>query len=68
MFENRVLRRTFGSKRDGIIGGRRKLHNEELHSFYSSPSIEDHVIEDELGRACSTHVGFWWGEQKDGDY
>jgi hypothetical protein len=35
----RVLRRMFGSKRDDVTGGWRKLHNEELHNFYSSPSI-----------------------------
>jgi hypothetical protein len=39
VFENRVLRRTFGPKRDGVTGGWRKLHNEELHTLYSSPSI-----------------------------
>jgi hypothetical protein len=39
VFENRVLRRIFGPKRDVVIGGWRKLHNEELHNFYSSPSI-----------------------------
>jgi hypothetical protein len=39
VFENRVLRRIFGSKRDGVTGGWRKLHNEELHNLYSSPSI-----------------------------
>jgi hypothetical protein len=39
VFENRVLRRIFGPKRDGIIGGRRKLHNEELHNLRPSPSI-----------------------------
>jgi hypothetical protein len=39
VFENRVLRRTFGSKRDEGTGGWRKLHNEELHSVYFSPSI-----------------------------
>jgi hypothetical protein len=39
MLENRVLRRIFGPKRDGVTGGWRKLHNEELHNFYSSPSI-----------------------------
>jgi hypothetical protein len=39
MFENRVLRRIFGPKRDGVMGGRRKLHNEELHNLYPSPSI-----------------------------
>jgi hypothetical protein len=39
VFENRVLRRIFGPKRDEVIGGWRKLHNEELHNLYSSPSI-----------------------------
>jgi hypothetical protein len=39
VFENRVLRRIFGPKRDEVTGGRRKLHNEELHDLYSSPSI-----------------------------
>jgi hypothetical protein len=39
VFENRVLRRIFGPKRDEVTGGWRKLHNEELHNLYSSPSI-----------------------------
>jgi hypothetical protein len=39
VFENRVLRRIFGPKREEVIGGWRKLHNEELHNLYSSPSI-----------------------------
>jgi hypothetical protein len=39
VFENRVLRRIFGLKRDGATGGWRKLHNEELHDLYSSQSI-----------------------------
>jgi hypothetical protein len=38
VFENRVLR-IFGPKRDGVTGGWRKLHNEDLHNLYSSPSI-----------------------------
>jgi hypothetical protein len=37
VFENRVLRRIFGTKRDEVTGGWRKLHNEELHNLYSSP-------------------------------
>jgi hypothetical protein len=37
--ENRVLRRIFGSKRGEIIGGWRKLHNEELRNLYSSSNI-----------------------------
>jgi hypothetical protein len=39
VFENRVLRRIFGPKRDKVIGGWRKLHNAELHNLYFSPSI-----------------------------
>jgi hypothetical protein len=39
VFENRVLRRIFGPKRDEVTGGWRKLHNEELHNLYSLPSI-----------------------------
>jgi hypothetical protein len=39
VFENRVLRRIFGPKRDKGTGGWRKLHNEELHNLYTSPSI-----------------------------
>jgi hypothetical protein len=39
VFENRVLRRIFGPKRDEVTGGWRKLHNEELHNLHSSPSI-----------------------------
>jgi hypothetical protein len=39
VFETRVLRGTFGPKRDEVTGGWRKLDNEELHDLYSSPSI-----------------------------
>jgi hypothetical protein len=39
VFENRVLRRIFGAKRDGVTGGWRILHNEELHNLNSSPNI-----------------------------
>jgi hypothetical protein len=39
VFENRVLRRIFGPKRDEMTGEWRKLHNEELRDLYSSPSI-----------------------------
>jgi hypothetical protein len=39
VFENRVLRRIFRSKRDEATGGWRKLYNEELHNLFSSPSI-----------------------------
>jgi hypothetical protein len=39
VFENRVLRRIFGPKKDEVTGDWRKLHNEELHNLYSSQSI-----------------------------
>jgi hypothetical protein len=39
VFENRVLRKIFGPKRDEVMGGWINLHNEELRDLYSSPSI-----------------------------
>jgi hypothetical protein len=39
VFENRVLRRIFGTKRDEVTGEWRKLHNEELQNMQASPSI-----------------------------
>ena len=39
MFENKVLRRYLGLKKDEITGEWRKLHNVELHALYSSPNI-----------------------------
>ena len=39
MFENRVLRRIFGPKRDEVTGELRKLHNDELNDLYSSPCV-----------------------------
>jgi hypothetical protein len=47
VFENRVLRRIFGPKRDEVAGEWRKLHNEKLCDLYSSPSIISE--EDEMG-------------------
>jgi hypothetical protein len=39
VFENKVLRRIFGPKRDDVTGDWRKLRNEEFHNLYSSPNI-----------------------------
>jgi hypothetical protein len=39
VFENRVLRKMFGLKRNKVTGEWKKLHNEELHNLYSSPNI-----------------------------
>jgi hypothetical protein len=44
MFENRVLRRIFGQKRDEVTGEWRKLHNEELHILYSSQNNIRQII------------------------
>jgi hypothetical protein len=72
VFENRVLRRIFGSKRDEMTGCWRKLHNEELHSLYSSPSIirmiksmrkrwAGHIARMEKR---GVHILYWWESQK----
>jgi hypothetical protein len=37
--ENMVLRRVFGSKMEEVVGGWRRLYNEELHNWYASPDI-----------------------------
>jgi len=57
LFENRLLRRTYGPKRDEVIGERRKLHKEELNDPYSSPSIVqgDKIEKNEMGGACSAY-------------
>jgi hypothetical protein len=51
VFENRILRRIFGPKRDEVTGEWRKLHSEELHNLYSSPHIIKQVKANEVGRA-----------------
>jgi hypothetical protein len=55
VFENRVLRGVFGSKRDGVTGEWRRLHNEELHKFVlTTKYYSGDEMEDERGGACST--------------
>jgi hypothetical protein len=76
VFENRVLRRVFGPKRDEVTGDWRKLHKEELHDLYSSPSIirimksrrmrwAGHVAR--MGRR-GTRIGCWWESQREGGH
>jgi hypothetical protein len=55
VFENRVLRRIFGPKRDEVTGERKKLHNEELHTLYSSLNIIKQIKENEVGGTCGIH-------------
>jgi len=72
LFKNRVLRRIFGPKRDEVTMEWRKLHNEELSDFYSSPNIirvikmrrmewEGHVAR----REGEAYTGFWWGKPEE---
>jgi hypothetical protein len=74
VFENRALRRIFGPKRDEVIGGRRKLQNEEFFNLNSSPDMiriiksrsmrwVGHVAR--IGR-IEMHIGFWCRSQKKG--
>jgi hypothetical protein len=59
VFENRVLRRIFGPKRDEVTGEWRKLRNEELRDLYSSPSIMRITKSRRIrwAEACSTNGG-----------
>jgi hypothetical protein len=72
VFENKVLRRIFGPKRDEVTGEWRKLHNEELNEMYCSPNIvwvmksrmrwAGHVARGEA------YTGFWWGNLRESDH
>jgi hypothetical protein len=59
VFENRALGRIFGPKRDEVTGGWRKLHNEELHDLYSSPSTVRVIKARRMrwGGTCGAHGG-----------
>jgi hypothetical protein len=73
MFENRVLGRVFGPKREEVTGEYRKFHDEELHYLYTSLTIvrviksrrmrwAGHVARMGKGEACR---GFLWGKLKE---
>jgi hypothetical protein len=62
VFENRVLRRIFGPKRDEVMGEWKKLHNGELLNLYSSPNIIRHVKSGRMRWAG--HVARMKGERK----
>ena len=55
VFENMVLRRIFGPRRDEVTGEWMRLHNEELNDLYSSPNIVREIEKNEMGWACSAY-------------
>ena len=74
VFENRVLRRIFGPKRDEVTGEWRKLNTEKLNDLYCSFNTfrviksrrirwAGHVAR--MGEVCT---GFWWGTLREGDH
>jgi hypothetical protein len=76
VFENRVLRRIFGPKREEVTGDWRKLHNEELHNLYSSPNVIRMIKlrrmrwaghEAQMGRR-GMHIGYRLESQKERDH
>ena len=75
VFENRVLRRIFGPKRDEVTGEWRKLHNEELNDLYYSPNIVLVIKSRRMRRAVhvvcmgrgKAYAGFWCGNLRERD-
>jgi hypothetical protein len=76
VFENRILRRIFGPKRDEVTGDWRILYNEEINDLYSTTNIiraiksrrmrwTGHVAR--MGKRA-VHTGFWWGDLREGDH
>jgi hypothetical protein len=75
-FENRVLRRGFGGRKDEVTGEWRKLHNEKLHDVYCLPNVvrviqsrrmrlTGHV--ERMGRR-EGYTGCWWGNLRERDH
>jgi len=57
VFENRVLRRIFGPKRDEVTREWRKLHNEELNDLLTQYCLGDKIEKNEVGGACMMNGG-----------
>jgi hypothetical protein len=66
VFENRVVRRIFGPRRDEVTGEWKKLHNEELNDLYCSPSTVQ-VIKSRRTRweGGGGDTGVWWGNLRE---
>jgi len=76
LFENMVLRRVSGPRRDKVAGEWKRMHNEELNDLYSSLNIvwviklrrirwAGHVARMGEERGC---IGSWWGNQRERDH
>jgi len=76
VFENMVLRRIFGPRRDEVTGEWRRLHKKKLNDLYCSPNIVRviksrrmrwawHVERMGEERGC---IGYWWGNRREGDH
>jgi hypothetical protein len=76
VFEKRVLRGIFGPKRDEVTGGWRKMHNGELHNFYSSSRIIRMTNSKRMRLAGNVagisrrgmYIGYWRESQKKRDH
>jgi len=73
VFENMVLKRIFGHRKDEVMGEWRRWHNEELNDLYSSPNIVrviksrrmrwvGHVVRMGEVKGC---IGSWWGNRRE---
>jgi allantoicase len=72
-----VLRRIFGPMRYGVMGGLRKLHNEDLHDLYSLPNVIRMIKSSRMrwsgnvsnmNRGRGLHLGYWWESQRERDH
>jgi len=76
VFENLVLRKIFGSKRDEVIWEWRQLHNVELNYLYCSPNVVRGIKSRRIRMAghvaCrgrrEVYTGVWWGNLREGDH
>jgi len=76
VFENMMLRRIFGPRRDEVTGEWRRLHNEELNDLYSSPNIVRVIksIRMKWARRVARmgkergYIGSWWGNRRKRDH